>query len=373
MKIVCDDKIPFLRGVFEQEQCEVLYLPGKAITGCDVADADAVITRTRTRCNAALLAESKVKIAATATIGIDHFNTGDLDRLGISWCNAPGCNSSSVAQYVTSVLTSFGNYSGRTLGVIGAGNVGAKVAACARALGMNVLINDPPRAEREGADGFVSLSEIVEKSDFITLHVPLERGGKYPTYHMCGDDFFASLRKNPIFINSSRGEVVDTAALKKALKNNSISRVALDVWENEPEIDLELLGSADISTPHIAGYSLDGKANGTIACVRAVSEKLNIENLKNWDCKSVVPFPEKGVDIIIPSGVVGNDAVKYAVQYTYDVMYDTAALKRSPERFEDLRGNYYVRREFPAFTVINADAEAADVLGKLGFIVKREI
>ena len=272
MKIVADDKIPFLRGVFESAGCDVVYLAGKNTSCKDVADADAVITRTRTKCNASLLAGSKVKIVATATIGTDHFNIPELDDLGISRCNAPGCNSSSVAQYVTAALTCFGNCTGKTLGVIGAGNVGSKVVKCAQALGMNVLVNDPPREEREGKNGFVSLDEILEKSDFITVHVPLEKDGKYPTFHLCGDDFFGKLKKKIVFINSSRGEVVDTESLKKAIKSGKIEKTALDVWENEPQIDTELLALADITTPHIAGYSLDGKANGTIAVVRAVAE-----------------------------------------------------------------------------------------------------
>ena len=372
VKIVADDKIPFLHGVLEQAGCEVVYLPGKETDKSVLADADAVITRTRTKCNAAMLSGSKVKIAATATIGLDHFNTSELDELGISWCNAPGCNSSSVAQYITSVITAFGDYAGKTIGVIGAGNVGSKVASRAAALGMNVLINDPPRAEKEGAEGFADLSEILEKADFITMHVPLEYNGKYPTYHMCGNEFFSALRKRPVFINSSRGEVVDTAALKEALKNEQVSRAAVDVWENEPEIDLELLEMAEISTPHIAGYSLDGKANGTIACVRAVAEKLGLESLINWDCKDIVPLPEKGVEIIIPEGVCGVEAVKYAVQYTYNVMCDTACLKNEPHRFEELRGNYYIRREFPVFTVVNADAETSAILKQLGFVIRNK-
>ena len=370
VKIVADDKIPFLRGVFEKENYEVVYLPGKATGRADVADADAVITRTRTKCNASLLSGSRVKIAATATIGLDHFNTAELDELGISWCNAPGCNSWSVAQYVTAVITSLGSYYGKTIGVIGAGNVGSKVAACASALGMNVLINDPPRAEKEGAAGFVELAEIMENADFITFHVPLERDGKYSTYHMADEDFFSGLGKNVVFINSSRGEVADTTALKNALKTGRVVRAAIDVWENEPEIDLELLAAADIATPHIAGYSLDGKANGTIACVRKVAEKLGIENLKAWDCRKIVPVPDKGTEIIIPQSLTCREAVAYAVGYTYDVLYDTSLLKKSPHLFEELRGNYYIRREFSAFTVKNAGEEAGEILKKLGFVIR---
>lgn len=370
VKIVADDKIPFLRGVFESAGCDVCYLAGKNTASSNVADADAVITRTRTKCDASLLAGSKVRIAATATIGLDHFNIAELDQLGIAWCNAPGCNSSSVAQYITSVITAFGNYQGKTLGVIGAGNVGSKVIKCAQALGMKVLVNDPPREEKEGKTGFSSLDEILENADFITLHVPLETTGKYPTWHLADDAFFAKLKKKAVFINSSRGEVTDTASLKRAILSGKLLKTALDVWENEPQIDKELLAAVDIATPHIAGYSLDGKANGTTAVVRAVAEKLGIDKLKNWSCQQEIPVPEKGVNIIIPSGLTGNDAVKYAVQFTYDVMFDSASLKSDISKFEELRGNYYVRREFPAFTVQNSDADAANILETLGFVTR---
>ena len=369
MKIVADNKIPFLRGVFETAGCEVIYAPGRETSAEMVCDADAVITRTRTRCGKALLEGSRVKIAATATIGLDHFNTAELDELGITWCNAPGCNSSSVAQYIASVLVTFGNYSGKTLGVIGAGNVGKKVINTARILGMNVLVNDPPRAEKEGGEGFVSLDEIAEKSDFVTVHVPLEYEGDHPTFHLCGSEFFRKMKDGAVFINSSRGEAVDTSSLLDALKSGRISKCALDVWENEPDIDRELLERADAATPHIAGYSLDGKANGTVSVVRAVARKLGIEALHNWDCQGIVPLPDSGTRIVIPAGASDIEAVKYAVLYTYDVMRDTRDFKSSPEKFEELRGNYYVRREFPAFQVENAAEGAAEILHDLGFMV----
>ena len=199
------------------------------------------------------------------------------------------------------------------------------------------------------------------------MHVPLERKGKYPTYHLCGDEFFDRLKKRVVFINSSRGEVVDTAALKRAITGKKLLKTAVDVWENEPQIDEELLEISDIATAHIAGYSLDGKANGTIAVVRAVAEKLGIEQLKNWDCKGDVPMPEQGTDIVVPEGICGVDAVKYAVKHAYDVLYDTAVLKADVSKFEELRGNYYVRREFPLFSVKTADADSARVLEALGF------
>ena len=193
-KIVADDKIPFLKGVLE-EAAEVVYLPGAKTTAEDVRDADALITRTRTRCNRDLLTGSRVRFIATATIGFDHIDLEDMASLGILWRNAPGCNAASVAQYIASTLVSFpGSRKGETLGVIGVGHVGKLVARVGEALGMRVLLNDPPRAEKEGPEGFVELSEIRQEADFITLHVPLEKEGKYPTLKMLGQDFFNSVK-----------------------------------------------------------------------------------------------------------------------------------------------------------------------------------
>ena len=182
LKIVADDKIPFLRGVFEAV-ADVVYLPGAKTAAQDVADADALITRTRTRCSRELLQGSRVKFIASATIGFDHINRDDMASLGIQWCNAPGCNAASVAQYIVSALVSFpGSPAGKTLGVIGVGNVGKKVAEAARILGMEVLLNDPPRAEAEGDSAFVPLQKICERADFITLHVPLERNAAFSSF-----------------------------------------------------------------------------------------------------------------------------------------------------------------------------------------------
>ena len=371
MKIVADDKIPFLRGVFESAGCETVYLNGKDIAPDDVRDADALIVRTRTKCDKALLGNSSVKIVATATIGYDHINPAELAELGIKWCNAPGCNSSSVAQYITSVLVTLGGYSGKTLGVIGAGNVGKKVIKCAQALGMNVLVNDPPRMDKEGKDGFTELDELVLKSDFITLHVPLTCGGAYPTWHMCGKEFFPKAKSGVVFINTSRGEAVDTAALLEAAKNGTVSKIAVDVWENEPDIDLELLQKYSvISTSHIAGYSTDGKANGTTAAVRSVAAELGIKELALWSCQNQLPAPVEGENIEISAGTPTAEAVKQAVLHAYNVSLDSDALKADAVLFEKLRGSYRVRREFPAFRVSGAGIQADEMLRSLGFVTE---
>ncbi len=371
MKIVADDKIPFLRGVFESAGCEAVYLNGKDISPDDVRDADALIVRTRTKCDKALLENSSVKIVATATIGYDHINPAELAELGIKWCNAPGCNSSSVAQYITSLLVTLGEYSGKTLGVIGAGNVGKKVIKCAQSLGMKVLVNDPPRMEKEGKCGFAELDELISKSDFITLHVPLTYDGAYPTWHMCARDFFSKVKPGVVFINTSRGEAVDTAALIEAKKCGRVSKIAVDVWENEPDIDLELLGKHSvISTSHIAGYSTDGKANGTTAAVRSVAAELGIKELADWSCHHLLPAPEEGERITVPAGLSADDAVRMAVLHSYNVSLDSENLKAAPALFEKLRGAYRVRREFPAFRVSGAGSEADKILKNLGFVIE---
>ena len=366
LKIVADDKIPFLRGVFE-DFADVVYLPGAGTTAADVRDADALITRTRTRCTRELLEGSSVRFVATATIGFDHIDRQALAELGIGWCNAPGCNAASVAQYITSALVSFpGIRQGQVLGVIGVGHVGRLVAAAGRALGMEVLLNDPPRQEAGDPEDFVSLDEIRKRSDFITLHVPLENGGAHPTVKMLGREFFSGVKPGAVFFNSSRGEAAETEALKAALRKGTLSAAVIDVWENEPAIDLELVRMARFSTPHIAGYSTDGKANGTAVSVRRVAAALGIAGFENW-YPPVVPAPPMGNVIRLDGRQSAAFQVRRAVLHAYDIADDDWCLKTSPEKFERLRGGYPVRREFSFFRVIGAIPEAQKTLSALGF------
>lgn len=372
MKIVCDDKIPFLRGTLEPF-AEVVYLPGKQTTAEVVKDADAVITRTRTACNEALLKDSKVKVIATATIGFDHIDTAWCESNGIIWKNAPGCNSWSVKQYISSVLVRLArryslDLSKMTLGVVGVGNVGSKVAEAASLLGMKVLLNDPPRERREGPEKFVSLDTLMEQSDIITLHVPLTKEGEDATWHLFDADRIARLRKDQFLFNSSRGPVVDNKALKTALKAESLRGAVLDVWEGEPELDRELISLLEYSTPHIAGYSADGKANGTTMSVRTVASVLGLP-LTEWTA-SGVPAPAQPLEFTLDaSGKTKQEVLTDAILYTYDVEKDTDALRAAPELFEKLRGDYPVRREPTAFTLhlINGTADEVQTLNELGF------
>ena len=372
MKIVCDDKIPFLRGTLEPF-AEVVYLPGKQTTAEVVKDADAVITRTRTACNGTLLKDSKVKVIATATIGFDHIDTAWCESNGIIWKNAPGCNSWSVKQYISSVLVSLArrhslDLSAMTLGVVGVGNVGSKVAEAASLLGMKVLLNDPPRERREGPDKFVSLDTLMEQSDIITLHVPLTKEGEDATWHLFDADRIARLRADQFLFNSSRGPVVDNKALKAALLAKSLRGAVLDVWEGEPELDRELISLLEYSTPHIAGYSADGKANGTTMSVRTVASVLGLP-LTDWTA-SGVPAPAQPLEFTIDaSGRTKQEVLTEAILYTYDVQKDTDALRAAPELFEKLRGDYPVRREPTAFTLhlVNGTADEVRTLKELGF------
>lgn len=371
MKIVIDDKIPYIRGAFEGV-AEVIYLAGSKTTPEVVKDADAIVTRTRTICNEKLLAGSSVKFIATATIGYDHIDTDYCDTAGVKWTNAPGCNSKSVEQYIASTLMVLAEtrnlqLKDLTIGVVGVGNVGSKVARISELFGMKVLKNDPPRERAEGPTEFVSLKRIMEEADIITLHVPLNMKGEDATFHLGNHEFFSGLKKKPILINSCRGEVVDTLAVKAALKSKQISGFICDCWENEPDIDLELLALTEIATPHIAGYSKDGKATGTEMSVHAISKHFGL-GLENWH-PSGVELPEQPIFELNGSGLDEQQIISKAILHTYDIRKDDADFRKEPAKFEQLRGDYPTRREFPAFTIVpkNIGAETLDLLRKLGF------
>jgi erythronate-4-phosphate dehydrogenase len=345
MKVVVDDKIPYIREAIENIADEVNYVPGSAFTQEIVRDADALIIRTRTRCDRNLLEGSKVKFIATATIGFDHIDIQYCKEAGIVWKNAPGCNSASVAQYIKSVLLLLKlkkkmELKGRTLGVVGVGNVGKKIVKVAEDLGMNVLMNDPPREAIEGKAGFVGLQQIIEESDIITFHVPLNKEGKFKTYHLADDSFFRALKKEPVIINTSRGSVIETEALLNALNDGSVSDAVIDVWEHEPAINLDLLQKVMIGTPHIAGYSADGKSNATEMSLRSLCKFFNLP-------MQFTITPPQPKDTIIKAS-----SYEEAILQIYNPMQDSKLLKLHPEQFEWFRGNYPLRREEKAYQIV---------------------
>lgn len=373
MKVVCDSAIPFLKGALEP-YCQVVYANGSEINREMVMDADALVIRTRTRCNADLLEGTGVRFIATATIGYDHIDTKWCESHGITWTNAPGCNSWSVQQYIGSLLVTMSRTLGfsfreKTIGVVGVGNVGSKVARLAVLLGFRVLLCDPPRARREGSGQFVSLDEIISRSDIITLHVPLIRDGEDATFHMFDDSRLASMNKNQILINSSRGEVVDGAALKNALAQKSILTASLDVWENEPQIDPQLLSLLFTGTPHIAGYSVDGKATGTTMSVQALGKFFDLP-CRDWEVTEVPQSVQPSEFSIDTAGKTPQEVLADAILHTYDIKNDDAALRADVASFEKQRSHYPVRREFPAFCVrtLNDDTGRSTVfLREAGF------
>ena len=372
MRIIADDKIPFLKGVFEP-YAEVIYLPGAKITAADVRDADAIFTRTRTKCNESLLKNSAVKLIATATIGYDHIDTAYCDASGIRWVNAPGCNSGSVQQYVAATIITWAyqrnlKLSDLTLGVIGVGNVGSKVARIAQAFGIRVLLNDPPRADREGTEAFTSLDRLLPACDIITCHTPLTKETPYPTFHLASGEFFDQMKDGALFINTSRGPVVDSEALKRAAQTK-LSGYVLDVWENEPFPDADLLAGAFIGTPHIAGYSSDGKANGTAACVHAFCDFFGLDALKTWYPEYIPAPPAPTVFSLDGTGKSAEQILFEAITHTYPIWEDSDRLKSAPETFEEQRGGYWIRREFHNFTIhpVKLNPQMVTTLKKIGF------
>lgn len=338
MRIVIDDKIPFIRDAISRITPDAVYLKGSEIGPADVHDADALIVRTRTRCDETLLKGSSVKFVATATIGFDHIDADYMSRAGIEWMSCPGCNASSVEQYLHSVLILLKRQKGMrlessTIGIVGCGHVGSKVAKMAAGMGMRVLVCDPPRQERGDAGTFVTMKDIEEQCDVITFHVPLTKDGPHPTMHMADAAFFSRLVRKPVIVNTSRGAVADNAALLDALIYNKVSDAVIDTWENEPHINLQLMDRAWIATPHIAGYSADGKVCADNMVISGLCRHFGIK----VPCK--VEPPELPADF-----VAADDADDLCLQL-YNPLDDSARLKASPEKFEELRGNYPLRRE----------------------------
>jgi len=337
--IIIDSHIPFIKGVLE-EVAHVSYYPANEITADVVRHADALIVRTRTACNEALLATSSVRFIATATIGFDHINADFCAAHAITWTNAAGCNASSVSQYIGSALAFWAQKNAirlhdKTLGIVGVGHVGKEVVKMGELLGMRVLLNDPPREQSKKSTDFVSLETLACEADVITFHTPLTVDGAFPTFHLANAGFFNSLRRKPLLINSARGGVVDESALKSALQVGEIADVVLDCWENEPMIDIDLLKTTLLSTPHIAGYSADGKAKATEMSVRAVSRffKLGLDDF----CVTQLPAKE--------SKLVTPNQLPIELLANYNVMTDSDLLCANPEKFEALRSNYPIRRE----------------------------
>ena len=376
MKIAVDRNIPLAGSAFSPLG-EVLLLETTAVTPGSVRDAGALVIRSETNVGPELLKESIVRFVGSATIGTDHVDLPYLASKGITFANAPGSNANSVKEYILAALLTLARrmsftLRGKTIGVVGVGNVGSRVARVASALGMTVLKNDPPLA-REGGDGFLPLDDLMG-ADIITLHVPLTRTGSDPTYHLFDARRIGAMRRGSIILNTSRGAVVETRALEAALREGRISAAVLDVWEGEPSIDAGLLELVALGTPHIAGYSIDGKVNAA-GMVRAALCRF-LGNASVWDPSREIPPPPFPSIALAPGGKT-EESLGQAVKACYDIEYDDRLLRGlfevpPAERrrfFMGLRTGYRIRREFESVSVIPspADGTLRRVLADAGF------
>jgi len=381
MLTVADENMPFAVEAFSTLG-DVRTAPGRAIGPADLQDADILAVRSVTGVNRALLAGSPVRFVGTATIGTDHVDTAWLERAGIGFAAAPGCNAVSVAEYVVAALFVLARRLGfslkdKVLGIIGAGNVGSRVLTRVQALGLQVIANDPPLAERTGDPLYRPLEEALA-ADIISLHVPLTAQGPYPTQGMVDRAFLERLKPGAVLINTSRGPVVDSPALKSALDTGRLAAAVLDVWENEPEIDLELVQKAAIATAHIAGYSFDGKVNGTEMIYRAACSHFGRDAV--WEPAGLLPAPAEPEIRPVGQGRTHESLLAGTVAAAYDILADDRRLRSIAEQagqergryFDRLRREYPLRREFAAFTVeMKACPPALEsALAGLGFRVK---
>jgi erythronate-4-phosphate dehydrogenase len=406
MKTVCATSMPFVEEAFRTFG-DVVVREGRKMTADDVRDADLLAIRSTTKVNRALLEGSRVRFVGTATIGFDHIDTAWCEAQGIRWCSAAGCNANSVSEYVASALLCLGNrygftLEGKTIGVIGVGNVGSRVVQKALALGMRVLPNDPPRARLETRNAehgtriagvpesstlhpppstlpFASLDQVLAEADIITLHVPLAKEGPDRTWYMADRHFFERMKPSTIFINSARGPVVVTDCLIEGIRDGSVGYAVIDTWDGEPAIPLELLERADLGTPHIAGYSYDGKVNGTVRVYREACAFLGRE--PTWRPDDLLP-PPRVPRVDVDAACRTDEAVVWSVvRKVYDVAEDDANLRAlltgdvralsAATHFDALRRDYPDRREFPFTTVhvLHSRPALVNKLRGLGFPV----
>lgn len=381
MKILADENIPLVEEAFGALG-EIRLMPGREMTADDVKDCEILLVRSVTRVDEALLKNSAVKFVGSATIGIDHLDTAYLEANAIQWSSAPGSNADSVADYVVAALLHLSAFNEQALeelrlGVIGCGNVGSRVAKRAKALGMEVIENDPPLARSTGDPRYRPLRDLY-KCDVLTIHTPLTMDGPDPTYHLIDEKVLHNLYEDTVIINTARSGVIDTPALKASLLEGWVQTI-LDVWDNEPSIDRELLDYSMIGTPHIAGYSIDGKIRGTWQIYQAVCGYLGISPTVDYESLlSTVVMPES-YDVHTHS-FLDEEVLDEAVEYVYSIMSDDMGLrwllklkdpKNFPVEFDKLRKNYRKRREFSSTTIrlIHATQRQKEKLEGIGFNV----
>ncbi|MHC4187633.1 MAG: 4-phosphoerythronate dehydrogenase [Planctomycetota bacterium] len=361
MKTIADENIPFVKECFSSIG-DVDAVSGRGMEQSILKNADVLLVRSITKVNEKLLDGTRIKFVGTATIGDEHIDKTFLESRGIGFASAPGSNANSVAEYIVATLLSIArkkkiNLEGKSIGVVGVGHIGSLVEKKVQALGMQPVLNDPPLQRQTSDDKFRPIQELFD-CDFVSLHVPLTYEGDDKTYHMANDKFFNSLKRKCVFINTSRGGVVETKSLKSAINNDKLKAAILDVWENEPDIDYELLRNVDLGTPHIAGYSLDGKVNGMIMIYDAVCKYFGLSS--DLNISSFLPDVEEA-EVKVDHGDKDQQHVLHeTVQEVYAINRDDFNMReilmvpdqQRGEFFDDLRKNYSVRREFQNTRII---------------------
>lgn len=374
MKILIDENMPYAEQLFSQLG-EVILKPGRSLTSDDLVDIDALMIRSVTKVNSALLAKAnKLKFVGTATAGMDHVDQQLLREKGIYFTAAPGCNKVGVAEYVLSVLMVLSQQHGfsifdKTVGIVGAGQVGSYLHKCLTGLGIKVLLNDPLKQEQGDERCFTDLDPLLAQADVVTLHTPITKGGDYPTYHLIDEQRLAHLRGDQILINAARGPIVDNLALKNRLLKQDGFIAALDVFEHEPQVDMDLLPLLSFATPHVAGYGLEGKARGTTMIFNYFCEFIGQETRVNaTDLLPVAPIPKMHL-----AQAWDESALRNLTQVIYDVRKDDALFRREiakPGAFDQMRKAYWDRREFGAVTISGTESCNLQPLQQLGFQIE---
>lgn len=374
MKIISDNNIPFAKEAFN-DFGEVELIPGIKLNNKVVKDADILLVRSTIKVNKELLQGSNVKFVATSTIGIDHVDIDYLKINNIGFSSAPGSNADSVAEYLVSGLLNLSkkynfNLKEKIVGIIGVGNVGCRVKKRMEILGVKCLLNDPPKKRETGDKIYLPLDEVLKNSDVVTVHVPLNKSGIDSTLHLINDEFISKMKNKSILINTCRGKVMDEEVLRK--NRDKLLALLLDVWETEPQINIDTLQITDIATSHIAGHSFDGKVNGTDMIYKSACDYFKKD--KNWN-KNKFIRPDKELIIDLKNS---NDLIFDAVNYAYPIMHDDKKLRqiakinkeKQGDFFDQLRRKYPIRREFFNYTlknINNIDNEILKVLLNLGF------
>ena len=367
IKILADENMPYVDELFA-DLASITKKSGRDIVSADLIDIDVLLVRSITKVDADLLAQAnKLSFVGTATIGVDHIDQQFLEQRKIAWSSAPGCNAVAVAEYVLSALSILlpQQLKDKTVAIVGAGNIGTRLAAKLDALGVSHFYCDPLKQRAGMAGDFRSLDEVV-KADVISLHVPITRGGSDPTYHMVDNKFLARLKPDTVLINSCRGDVVDNQALYNALAAGLRIKTVMDVWQNEPSIDLRLLGLVNIATPHIAGYSLEGKANGTYMLYKSWCQSQQKPATKTLESL----LPKMSLNEITFDGELDNDSQNALLRFVYDIRDDDELCRThgiDAKGFDNLRKQYKVRREFSALSVLCSQLTTQNTLAALGF------